>query len=200
MEWLLAGEKLQRCRIAFVPDLPEPGRVLMCGEGNGRCLIELLRSFPKAHFTCVDSSRRMLECAEERVRAHGLAAGNVEFIHADVLTWSAPSARFDLLVTDFFLDCFRADQLAEIVSRLASSTAPGARWLLADFREPASGYARWRARGILRVMYFFFQRATGLPAARLTPPDECLGRNGFVLRERRVFEWGLLHSDLWQSV
>jgi len=200
MEWLLAGEKLQRCRIAFVPELPEPGRVLLCGEGNGRCLIELLHAFPKARFTCVDASRRMLDCAKERVRSHGLPVETVEFIHADVLAWSAPSAKFDLLVTHFFLDCFRADQLAEIVSRLATTASPGAHWLLADFREPSSGFARWRARGILRLMYFFFQRATRLPAARLTPPDESLRRSGFVLRERRVFEWGLLHSDLWQSV
>jgi len=32
----------------------------------------------------------------------------------------------------------------------------------------------------------------------LTPPDEFLLKNGFALRDRQTFDWGLLHSDLWQ--
>ena len=200
MEWLLAGKKLQRCRTAFVHAIPKPRRVLMLGEGNGRCLVELLRTYPEARFTCVDASRRMLDRARARVRAHGLGDESIEFIHADVTGWQAPPEKFDLLVTHFFLDCFRADQLAQIVPCLAAVATPDARWLLADFREPASGIAKWRARGILRAMYFFFQRATGLPASRLTPPDAFLQQSGFVLRERTLSEWGLLHSDLWERV
>jgi len=198
MEWLLAGQKLQRCRTAFVQAIPSPQRVLMLGEGNGRCLVELLRAYPEAHFVCVDASRRMLDRARARVRAYGLNDERIEFVHADVSEWQAPPGNFDLVVTHFFLDCFRSDQLAHVIPRISTAAAPGARWLLADFREPASGVAKWRARGILRAMYFFFQRATRLPASRLTPPDAFLQENGFVLRKRSVFEWGLLHSDLWQ--
>lgn len=200
MEWLLAGQKLQRCRTAFVRAIPSPRRVLMLGEGNGRCLVELLSAYPEAHFTCVDASRRMLDRARARVQAYSMGDERVEFIHADVSEWQAPPGEFDLLVTHFFLDCFRADQLAEMVPRLAAAAAPDARWLLADFQEPASGVAKWRARGVLRAMYFFFQRVTRLPASRLTPPDAFLQQSGFVLRERTLSEWGLLHSDLWQRV
>jgi ubiquinone/menaquinone biosynthesis C-methylase UbiE len=198
MEWLLAGRKLQRCRTAFVEAIPRPQRVLMLGEGNGRCLVELLRAYPEARFTCVDASRRMLDRARARVRAHGLRDERIEFVHADVSGWQAPLEKFDLLVTHFFLDCFRADQLAKMIPHLSAAATPGARWLLADFREPAAGIAKWRARGILQAMYFFFQQATRLPASRLTPPDAFLQQSGFVLRERSLFEWGLLHSDLWQ--
>jgi hypothetical protein len=70
--------------------------------------------------------------------------------------------------------------------------------LLADFHEPPSGLAKWRARLILETMYLFFRWMAGLPAARLTPPDKALAEAGFVLRERRFFDWGLLHSDLWE--
>jgi ubiquinone/menaquinone biosynthesis C-methylase UbiE len=198
MEFLLAGGKLQRCRTAFIRDIPPPRRVLMLGEGNGRCLVELLRAFPAASFTCVDASARMLECARARVLTHGLSDDAIEFIHADALHWQPQTAHFDLLVTHFFLDCFRAEQLTALIPRLASAATPDARWLLADFREPASGFAKWRARWILRTMYFFFRRATHLPAKHLTPPDSFLQRSGFTLRERRLSDWGLLHGDLWQ--
>ena len=198
MEWLLAGGKLQRCRTAFIRDIPAPRNVLMLGEGNGRCLVELLRAFPAAHFTCVDASARMLACARARVKAHGLRDAAIEFIQADALNWQPPAAQFDLLVTHFFLDCFRAEHLAVLVPRLAAAAAPEARWLLADFCEPPSGFAKWRARWILRAMYFFFRRATRLAAVRLTPPDAFLQHSGFTLRERRPSDWGLLRADLWQ--
>ena len=198
MEFLLSGGKLQRCRTAFIRDIPAPRRVLMLGEGNGRCLVELLRAFPTARFTCVDASARMLECARARVHAHGLSDAEIEFIHADALQWQPPAAQFDLLVTHFFLDCFRAEQLAALIPRLTAAATPDARWLLADFREPSSGFSKWRARWILRAMYFFFRRVTRLPAKHLTPPDDFLQRSGFVLRKRRLSDWGLLHGDLWQ--
>lgn len=47
-------------------------------------------------------------------------------------------------------------------------------------------------------MYFFFRRATLLPAKYLTSPDSFLQKSGFALRERRLTDWGLLHGDLWQ--
>lgn len=198
MEWLLAGGKLQRCRTAFIRDIPPPRNVLMLGEGNGRCLVEMLRAFPAARFTCVDASARMLACARARVKAHGLSDAAIDFIHADALKWQPPAVQFDLLVTHFFLDCFRAEQLAALVPRLAAAATPDARWLLADFCEPPSGFAKWRARWILRTMYFFFRRAIRLPAKHLTPPDAFLQHSGFTLRKRRLTDWGLLHGDLWQ--
>lgn len=103
-----------------------------------------------------------------------------------------------MLATHFFLDCFRAEQLAMIVPRLAKAATANARWLLADFREPAAGFAKWRAKWILRIMHLFFQRVVHLSAAELTPPDPYLQDTGFTLRERRLFEWGLLHGDLWE--
>jgi len=198
MEWLLAGGKLQRCRTAFLREIPAPRRVLMLGEGNGRCLAELLRAHPSADVTCVDASARMLECARSRVRANGLGDARITFIHADALHWQPPAPEFDLLVTHFFLDCFRADQLAALVPRLAAAATQDARWLLADFSEPSSGFGKWRARWILRAMYFFFRRATRLPATRLTPPDAFLRASGFALRKRRFADWGLMHSDRWE--
>lgn len=198
MEWLLAGGKLQRCRTAFIRDIPPPHRVLMLGEGNGRCLVELLRAFPDAHFTCVDASARMLGCARARVLKRGLSDAGIEFMHADALRWEPPDAQFDLLVTHFFLDCFAPEQLAKLVPRLAAAGTAEARWLLADFCEPSSGFAKWRARCILRAMYCFFRRMTRLPARRLTPPDAFLERSGFALSKRLLADWGLLHSDLWQ--
>ena len=198
IEWLCAGEKLQRCRTACLPLIPAPRRVLLMGEGHGRSLTALLRAFPEARFTCVDASARMLDCARASLHTHGLSSHTVEFIHADIHEWPAPARQFDLVVTHFFLDCFPADQLPEVVRTLTAAATPEARWLLADFRVPAAGFAKWRARAILWSLYLFFRQTTRLSASRLTPPDPFLRQCGFVPRARHLFEWGLLHSDLWQ--
>ena len=197
MERALAGEKLQRCRTAFLDETKHARRVFIAGEGPGRFLTALLRAHPNVQVTCVDASARMLEVAQARLRREGLSAARVEFVHADILTWSPPRGDFDLLVTPFFLDCFPPEQLAEVVARLSAAATSEARWLVADFYEPPTGLAWWRARCILASMYFFFRLATRLPARRLTPPDLFLESSGFRLRARRLSEWGLLHSDLW---
>ena len=197
MEWVLAGPKLQRCRAAFLNALPAPRHALVVGPGRGRFVEELLIKHPRVRCTCVDSSRGMLEATRRRLETRGLDTSGVEFIHADILDWQAPRAEFDLITTHFVLDCFRPEQLAKVVPSLAKAAAPEARWLISDFQEPSGGLAKWRARAILEVMYLFFRWAAALPASELTDPDSLLAQSGFKLRERRVFDWGLLHSDLW---
>jgi ubiquinone/menaquinone biosynthesis C-methylase UbiE len=196
MEWLLAGGKLQRCRAAFLPAVPAPRRALVVGQGHGPFVEALIEAHPTIDCTCVDVSAGMLEVAKARLQAAGLTGARVEFVHADILEWE-PAGEYDLIATHFVLDCFRPDQLDRVLSKLSSVAAPAARWLVSDFQEPAAGVARWRARAILEMMYLFFRWATALPASKLTPPDDLLARHGFLLSRRQVFEWGLLHSDLW---
>lgn len=193
MEGLLAGGKLQRCRIAFLKELPPVCHALLLGEGNGRFLSEFVQAQPTAKVTCVDASGLMLN--EARRRARGPHA--IEFVCSDVLAWRSPERQFDLVVSNFFLDCFRAEQIEHIVNRVSQAAQEQACWLIADFREPPRGWRKWRARLILRSMYWFFRWATSLPADRLSAPDRFLAQNGFCLQARRSFEWGLLGSDLW---
>ncbi|HEV7925144.1 MAG TPA: class I SAM-dependent methyltransferase [Verrucomicrobiae bacterium] len=197
MERLLAGRKLQRCRAAFLQAIPPPRRALVAGQGHGAFVAELLRAHPHLRCTCVDSSSAMLHAARANLRHGGVDESRAEFIHADLMDWVAPDGEFDLIVTHFFLDCFRPEQLECLLPKLSNAATPNACWLLADFREPPAGPARWRARAIIETMYVFFRWATALPASQLTPPDPLMAREGFTLGQRRTFDWGLLHSDLW---
>jgi ubiquinone/menaquinone biosynthesis C-methylase UbiE len=129
---------------------------------------------------------------------HGLSLEGIEFIHGDALRWRVPRQTFDLIVTHFFLDCFRPSEIEELVASFAQAARANAVWLLADFQIPAAGLFRMRAQLIHWIMYRFFRIVTALPARRLTPPDPLLRAANFALRERRVSEGGLLHSDLWQ--
>ncbi len=197
LELVLAADKLQVCRTAFLGEVSEARRVLILGEGNGRFLAQCRRRLEHGHVTCVDASARMLALAKRRVERSGLSLAQVEFIHADALEWAVPRETFDLIVTHFFLDCFRAEQLESLLVRLAGAARPHAHWLLADFRIPERGLARRRAQVIHSMMYTFFRTLAGLPARRLTPPDGFLRAQGFELARRQIKEWGLLHTDYW---
>lgn len=200
MEWLSAGGKLQRCRTALLDAVSTPSKVLVYGEGNGRFLVELCRRFPQAEVTVVDASAVMLKLARRRLQDAGLGAAGVDFIHADALAWKPPAGEFDLLVTCFFLDCFREDELRRLVPVIAAAGRPRAQWLVADFQIAPAGLARLRSRVIVAVLYAFFRRATGLSARELVDPGPLLGAEGFHMLAHEEQDLGMLHSSLWSRV
>jgi SAM-dependent methyltransferase len=197
MERLLAGEKLQRCRLTHVQALRQSQRILLVGEGHGRFLEAAVEQLPAARFTYLDASEEMLQVAHNRLLQARLPLAQIQFVRANILDWSPPPAVFDAIVSNFFLDCFPPSPLEYIVTKLAAAATAQALWLLSDFCVGPGRWAKMRAECILWLMYRFFRLATDLPASRLTPPDTCLTSNGFRLAKRVHYEWGLLHADLW---
>lgn len=193
---MTAGGRLQRGRTAFLAEVKNSRRALLLGEGPGRFLVELLRANLHVRVTCVERSPRMI--AEARRHLSESERARVQFVQADALTWWSPGCGFDLVVTNFFLDCFRPEELAGLVLRIAAHTTADACWLLADFREPESGWRRWRGRVVLALMYRGFRFATGLTAARLTAPDRFLEAAGFRRTAQHLASFGLVHADLWR--
>lgn len=194
MERVLAGDKLQKCRTAHLDSIDTPRRALLVGEGNGRFLRAFVERFPQPEITCIDASARMLDVAKTALNS----GAHVTYLHSDILEAPLQAHHFDLIVTNFFLDCFPPHQLARITTKLAAAATSEAIWLLADFCEAPSGLKKVRSKLILSSMYLFFRFAAKLPARRLTSPDDLLLENGFELTDRRRFEWDLLHADLWR--
>ena len=198
MEALCAAGQLQRCRTALLGAIPAPQQVLVYGEGNGRFLVELCRRFPAARVAVVEASAVMIDLARARLRRAGLAGAQVEFIHADALTWQPPMAAFDLIVTCFFLDCFREDQLQRLVPTIANAATADAHWLHADFQIAPAGLRRACSRVIVGVLYAFFRCVTRLQAHELVNVASCLSAAGFARWQRREFVLGLLFCDCWK--
>jgi len=199
LEWIAFGDDLQRCRIACLGEVVAPRRALIVGEGYGRFLCELLRVHPEIEIDCIDASQRMLQLARKRLeRELPGRVPCVRFLHQDLTWWIVPEHRYDLVVTHFFLDCFAEAQLAAIVRKLAQATSENANWLLADFCVPPKGFARFRARAWLAVMYRFFRLTAGIEARQLIDPTPFLLGEGFALAQHHVFRKGMLKSELWR--
>lgn len=197
LEALLAGSVLQRCRTRWLAEVPPPRHALLAGEGPGRMLDACAQVWPDCEFTVLDSSVEMIKHARRR-STHVSKGVAVNFIAADAREWSGPRGKFDVVVTNFFLDCFVADDLERVVANLNAVATPDATWLVSDFQLPPAGWRRWRAKFVLSLAYGFFRVATDISARRITPPDDVLRAAGFVLRRRESFNFGLLHADLWR--
>ncbi len=194
MEALTAGQRLQRARTTWLEELRGCRRILSVGEGHGKFAEACAAKFPDAELTCVEGSQKMLARARSRLAG---SPAKIYWVETDFFHWK-PEEKYDALVTCFFLDCFTATQLADVIGKLADCAATNAAWMVVDFSIPPSGLARWRAEAVHALMYGFFRVATSLPARRLTAPDALLRAHGFTLQGRREFEWGLLRADLWR--
>jgi SAM-dependent methyltransferase len=199
LEWIAFGDQLQRCRVACLGEIRAPRRALIVGEGNGRFLCELLRVHPTVEVDCLDASERMLRLAHKRVEQTSLdRATRVRFIHDDIMSWTPPAPRYDLIVTHFVLDCFRETELVLIIMKLATAATEDATWLLADFCIPVGGFARARARVWLTLMYGFFRATAGIEATGLIDPAPFLQAHGFALTTQHQFKGAMLKSESWR--
>ena len=197
LEQVVAGPLLQKARLAHLPNLRQPHRALLLGEGPGRFLVELLKRHPEVDCTCVEKSRRMVTEARNALTRYGFSADRVRFLEIDASHHHCLGEPFDLIATHFFLDCFTPPELELLVKSIATSAGPNAVWLISDFRIPDAGWRRFRARLIHRIMYMVFRQITGISASHVCPPDSFLSRAGFQLQKRLEFNHGLIHSDVW---
>jgi SAM-dependent methyltransferase len=195
LETITFGDSLQRARVAFLGEIGSPRRGLIVGEGNGRFLAELLRTQPAIEVDCVDASKRMLQLARQRL---GRDAKRVRFLREDIRSWRPLHGQYDLIVTHFLLDCFTADHVADIVTKLSLAATTNTLWLLADFRIPSAGFNRLRARVWLATMYAFFRVAAGIEARQLVDPSPFLRAAGFTLERQSLFRHRMLKSELWR--
>jgi ubiquinone/menaquinone biosynthesis C-methylase UbiE len=197
MELIVAGGLLQRCRLAWLGELTAE-RVLLAGEGHGRFLVALSQRLPNAKITYLDDSGVMLDVARRRLeQVHPSIMPQVEWLHASLPDWSPPAAGFDLVVTNFFLDCFDGALLKRVMDCLSTACVPGGQWLISDFTVPSHPAFRIPATLALWLMYRFFRVTINLPARALESPFPHMQANGFTRSHARDALFGFLTSQLW---
>ncbi len=193
MENVLTGGLMMRVRTAFFEQWPEEGEVLLVGEGHGRFLRCFRHARPRLSITYLDCSLEMLAIARRKLKRTELSEGKTTLVCADFRTWQPQ--KYDVICTQFFLDCFHGGELREVVEKLARSAKPTSRWFLADFQIPNRGFARLRARLIVSLMYGFFRPVAGISATHLESPGALLQEQGFILKFRNEWSQGLLYAS-----
>lgn len=195
MEWLSFGPWLWRCRTTFLNRLKHGERALLIGDGDGRFATSVLRMNRTVLIDAVDASQAMLD---ELTRRAGPDAPRVKAHQADARLWQPTGGTaYDLVATQFFLDCLTTKEVRQLVETLRPSLAPGAIWIVSEFAVPNGHYRRIAANAIISGLYAAFGLLTALTVRKLPDHQSALLDSGFELREQRDFLGGLLVSQLW---
>ena len=117
----------------------KPGRALDAGCGHGSDTLWLAAH--GWHVTAVDFSAAAVSHARSTAKAAGAdVAGRVDWVEADLATWTPQPGHFDLVVSVYV---HVAGSMQEMVRRIGAGVAPGGTLLLVGHRpiDPATGAA-----------------------------------------------------------
>ena len=194
LERLAFGGALQRCRTALLEQVDEARHVLILGEGDGRFLEAFLKRNSVATVTVIDSSAQMIALTRERVRGNQQVACYCE----DLREIDLDGHTFDLIVTNFFLDCFGESDARRVVRQVRARLSVDGRWLWSDFAIPSVGLMKVPAACVVWGLYRFFRLTTGLEATRLVNVEKIFEEMGLMRSTERMFLGGLLRTELWE--
>jgi ubiquinone/menaquinone biosynthesis C-methylase UbiE len=170
LESLMFGNSLQHAReyalSAF--DVTGAQKALLLGDGDGRFACRALQDNPLLQIDSIDISPSMLHCAKTRIQTSNpklLARYNP--INANALDHEYPLSHYDIVVTQFFLDCFKSNQATQLIAQLETTIKPNGRFAYADFSIPQRRAWNFTSRFLVAILYHCFRLTTDIRARRL---------------------------------
>src|SRR5690606_34653953 len=88
-------------------------------------------------------------------------------------------AAFDLIVTAFHLDCFLANEVDELITRLTPSLRPAGCWYVVDFAIPRKTWKRTWAWVWANIMIRLFRLQTGLQSNEIIDLRRAFAESGW---------------------
>jgi len=164
---LVFGDRIRRAQIHFLKNIPPGSAILIVGGGTGWIIGEIFSRTANCSVWFVESSREMLQRAGRYNKP-----GRSHFIQGTER--SLPPQKFDVLVTNFYLDLFPDKDLDEALADITKTLRPGAIWLASDFVA-----AKWWHRLMLWLMYRFFRMVCSIEARSLPSWGDAILRRGY---------------------
>jgi len=175
---LVFGKSMFRAQTSYLADIPAGAKVLILGGGTGWLLNELIKINSTCSIWYIESSSKMLEQSVLNVQT---SQRPIQFIHGTEA--SIPSdIRYDVVITNFFLDLFATESCDTIIKKIKSSLHPESKWIVTDFVNLS-----WWHAAMLKAMYIFFRLTCGIEASELPPWDRLFQEHGMAVRKSKFF-------------
>jgi len=201
LETITFGNQLQKCRTSMISHLTNSKRALVLGEGNGRFLEAFCKANPLAEILVIDESPRMLDLAKRRIaNANPPINNQIEFRCANVFEILPLSGTFDLIVCNFFLDCFTSSEIGHLMGLFRQMLFGEGLLVVGDFRKPNSIFGKIIGLFILKFMHIFFKKTAGISATELTDLHAILLERSFQKAVEKKLFFGFLNSSIWKPV
>ncbi len=170
LERLTFGHQLEHSRNHGLQalDSERAQRGLILGPGDGRFLNLALARNPKLQIESIERSPKMQEQTYERIQRLGKDCLNrYHHIANDARQYSFPNSEYDIVVAQYFLDCFNSTDANALLKKIAHTLKPNGKLVYADFSIPPKNPAKWIATGIAKLLYFCFRLTTDIETNRL---------------------------------
>lgn len=182
---LVFGNSLEEAQIHFLNGLPDDKCVLFVGGGTGRLL----------NHSCFEKARKVdyLELSEkmiEQAKSHGSHLKNINFIQGNFFDHKGT---YDIIICNFFLDCFNKKNLQLAVEHLDRLSNYQTKLVVTDFNRTE----KMRHKVLIKIMILFFTVFSGLEARKLLP-IECHVQDYFELIDTGSFRQALIFTSIYK--
>lgn len=189
---LVFGEKLLIAQKLCLDAVPKKSRILIIGGGSGLILPQIIFQCQPKEVIYLEDSAEMLWQAYEANKAYG---SQIRFVLGDEC-YLQDLQPVDIVLTFFFLDVFKEDQLKIIIKKTADVLRPNGLWLVADFNAQSSSYFD---KALVKVMHLFFKVFSKLPSNRLRNFEPYLEDEQLERITRKYHAGQLLISEVWKK-
>ena len=188
LEILAFGRILYGTRIYLLNRTSKPFNILLVGEGTGCFSRYLVNCYPKSSITILDSSNRMIKIMRGQNQISKVQ--NITILQQDYFKYT-PEIKYDLVFTNFFLDCFKSSDLLEIVGNIRLMLNETGEWQDVDFTMPhkknllSYNYNQL----IFKVLYNSFRLICKIESVSIKDLDLNYQKLGFILDRQIVYQF-----------
>lgn len=185
---IVFGRSLDRAQQSFLTHIEANSRVLIVGGGTGKILAWLPEDLG-LEIDYVELSKGMLHKASSRI-----SKGNeVRFACQDV---REVRGNYDIIITNFFLDCFSINELEVVLLHLNGLLCSGGKFLVTDFYPTDA----WHHKLLIQTMHRFFRAIARLEADSLTDIHEKVKEAKLLPIALKFFRNGSVFSAVYRRL
>ncbi|MFK7922553.1 MAG: class I SAM-dependent methyltransferase [Bacteroidia bacterium] len=184
------GSVLARSRRILLTEIEAVDRTLIIGGGSGDMLFCLAERQISKQIVYLEPSSRFTQTAKDRwKKEYPTLAAQVSWVQTNWQEYSE-DRKFDLITTDYLLDLFPAEDVDELVERLALWLKPGGYWLYVDFCQ--NEQTAWWWRPVRFLMYRFFAMVAGVPGRKISDVRAIASKKGFrIVAQQQIANHGI---------
>ena len=198
--FMFSGRLIRNSQLQLLSSVPKVQKVLIAGGGTGTFLLDFLKSNHPKKIVYIDSSSEMIALSKKRIEIFDKKyLKNIEFICNEIEQFE-PQEKFDLIVTNFFLDLFEGKELDLIVKKLSNCLEVQGYWYYTDFQKVERPWLKkYIINSILKMLYIFFRTTCHIKAEKLGSVKEIFSHIGLEKIISKESFFGFINTVLYRK-
>ena len=188
LEILAFGKILYGTRLHSLNRTSNPNNILLVGEGTGYFSKYLVKCYPKSSMIILDSSNQMIKIMQGHNEISKVQ--NITISQQDYFKHT-PAIKYDLICSNFFLDCFKSSDVLRIVGKIKLMLNENGEWNDVDFTMPRRKNllnCKYN-KLILKILYTSFRLICKIESVSIEDVDFDYQKLGFILDREMVYQF-----------